>query len=255
MVNNLIEFTEQIRREDWNTWETRCKKQLLNCMPRTATCDKWWRHQMKTFSALLPFAQGIHRSPVNSTYKGQWRRALMFSLICAWINGWVNNREAGDLRRYRAHYDVIVMSIVMSTFWFLSFLVRLLVLTYRLPDQILVDFRHDLDLEFSMSNMELAISQPKMVRLPRNEKQAHRLNSRPQMWPSGLTLAMTLTLNFQGQVWNWLNICQKCSHCHETKSKHIDWTLGLKCDHQAWPWPWPWPWIFKVKYEICYISI
>ena len=35
--------------------------------------------------------------------------ALMFSLICVWINGWVNNREADDLRRYRAHYDVTVM--------------------------------------------------------------------------------------------------------------------------------------------------
>ena len=33
----------------------------------------------------------------------------MISLICVWINGWENNREAGDLRRYRAHYDVIVM--------------------------------------------------------------------------------------------------------------------------------------------------
>ena len=33
----------------------------------------------------------------------------MFSLISAWINGWVNIREAGDLRRDRAHYDVIVM--------------------------------------------------------------------------------------------------------------------------------------------------
>ena len=33
----------------------------------------------------------------------------MFPLICAWINGWVNNRVAGDLRRHRAHYDVIVM--------------------------------------------------------------------------------------------------------------------------------------------------
>ena len=30
-------------------------------------------------------------------------RALMFSLICAWINGWVNNREAGDLRRHRSY--------------------------------------------------------------------------------------------------------------------------------------------------------
>ena len=33
----------------------------------------------------------------------------MFSLICAWINGSVNNHEAGDLRRNRAHYDVTVM--------------------------------------------------------------------------------------------------------------------------------------------------
>ena len=45
----------------------------------------------------------------------QWRGALMFSLICAWINGWVNNREAGDLRRHRAHYDVIVMLCEMSS--------------------------------------------------------------------------------------------------------------------------------------------
>ena len=40
--------------------------------------------------------------------KGQWRGALMFSLICAWINGWVNDRD-GDLRRHRARYDVTVM--------------------------------------------------------------------------------------------------------------------------------------------------
>ena len=93
-----------------------------------------------------------------------------------------------------------------------------------------------------------------MVRLPRNEKQRYRLNSRAQMWPSGLTLAMTLTLNFQGQIQNLLYLSQKWSDCHKTKSKHIDWTLGLKCDHGVWPWPWPWPWIFKVKYKICYIS-
>ena len=35
----------------------------------------------------------------------------MFCLICAWINRYVNNGEAGNLRRYRAHYDVIVMLI------------------------------------------------------------------------------------------------------------------------------------------------
>ena len=64
-----------------------------------------WKH----FPRNWPFVRGFHRSPVNSPHKGQWRGALMFSLICVWINGWVNNREAGDLRRYRAHYDVTVM--------------------------------------------------------------------------------------------------------------------------------------------------
>ena len=56
-----------------------------------------------------PFVQGIHRSPVNSPHKGQWRGALMFSLMSAWLNGWVNNCEAGDLRCHHAHYDVSVM--------------------------------------------------------------------------------------------------------------------------------------------------
>ena len=64
-----------------------------------------WKH----FPRYWPFVQGIHRSPVNSLHKGQWRGSLMLSLICVWINDWVNNREAGDLRRYRAHYDVTLM--------------------------------------------------------------------------------------------------------------------------------------------------
>ena len=64
-----------------------------------------WKH----FPRYWPFVRGIQRSPLNSQHKGQWRRALMFTLICARINGWVNNHEASDLRRHRAHYDVIVM--------------------------------------------------------------------------------------------------------------------------------------------------
>ena len=56
-----------------------------------------------------PFVRGINRSPVNSPHKGQWRGALMFSLICAWPNGWVNNQNADDLRRHHTHYDVTVM--------------------------------------------------------------------------------------------------------------------------------------------------
>ena len=88
----------------------------------------WWRHQMETFSALRAICAG--NSLVNSPHKGQWCGALMFSLICAWINDWtnngeagdlrrhrawingrVNNGEAGDLRRHRAHDDVIVMTL------------------------------------------------------------------------------------------------------------------------------------------------
>ena len=82
----------------------------------------WWRHQMETFYALRALCAGIHLSPVNSPHKGQWRGALMFSFICAWINSWVNNRKAGDLRRHRAHYDVTTTIITqdhsMGCSWF-----------------------------------------------------------------------------------------------------------------------------------------
>ena len=42
-----------------------------------------WKH----FPRYWPFVRGIHRSPVNSPHKGQWRGALMFTLSCVWING------------------------------------------------------------------------------------------------------------------------------------------------------------------------
>ena len=61
-----------------------------------------WEH----FPRYWPFVRGIHRSPVKSLHKGQWRGALMLSLICAWINGWVNYREAGDW----FDYDVTVLN-------------------------------------------------------------------------------------------------------------------------------------------------
>ena len=79
-----------------------------------------WKH----FPRYWPYVRGIHRSRVNSPQKGQWRGALMSSLICVWINGWVNNREAGDLRRYRAHYDVTVMRNYDTSVWFLVCLRR-----------------------------------------------------------------------------------------------------------------------------------
>ena len=61
---------------------------------------------MEHFPHYWPFVRGIHRSPMNSPHKGQWRGALMFSLICTWKNGSVNSRDTGDLRHSCAHYDV-----------------------------------------------------------------------------------------------------------------------------------------------------
>ena len=75
---------------------------------------------METFSTLLALCAGNSPVTVNSLHKGQWRRALMFSLICAWINARVNNGEAGELRRHRAHYSVTVMSYttkMASLYW------------------------------------------------------------------------------------------------------------------------------------------
>ena len=91
---------------------TRLKITHLKSKPHNPAADDLshddvtkWKH----FPRYWPFVRGIHRSPVNSLHKGQWRGALMISLICVWINSWENNREAGDLTRNHAHYDVIVM--------------------------------------------------------------------------------------------------------------------------------------------------
>ena len=64
-----------------------------------------WKH----FPRYWSFVWGIPRSPANSLHKGQWRGALMFYLIYTLLNGWVNHRDDGDMRRHRAHYDVTVM--------------------------------------------------------------------------------------------------------------------------------------------------
>ena len=72
----------------------------------------WWRHQIETFSALLALCEG--NPPVSGL---QSRETLMYSLICAWTNGWAKTRDAGDLRRHRAHYNVTVIesNIVLCT--------------------------------------------------------------------------------------------------------------------------------------------
>ena len=85
------------------------------CCPSQLT-HAWWRHQMETFSALLAICVG--NSPVTSEFPAQrqWPGALIFSLICAWISGWVINGEAGVLRRNHAYYDVTVMVCIIWPF-------------------------------------------------------------------------------------------------------------------------------------------
>ena len=77
-----------------------------------------WKH----FPHYWPFVRGIRQSSMNPPHKGQWCRALMFSLIYAWTNGLVNNRDTSDLRCHRTHYDIIVMthrtSLMRSQHWF-----------------------------------------------------------------------------------------------------------------------------------------
>ena len=81
-----------------------------------STCHKeqqdptkpWWRHQMETFSTLLAICAGNSPTPTQRP---------VFSLICIRINGWVNNGDAGDLRRHRPHYDVILMADTVHNSW------------------------------------------------------------------------------------------------------------------------------------------
>ena len=81
---------------------------------RCTRAVSWWCHQMETFSALLALCEG--NPPVTGGFPSQRpvARSVDVFFICAWTNGWVNNRDAGDLRRHRAHYDVLVTKAIYS---------------------------------------------------------------------------------------------------------------------------------------------
>ena len=86
-----------------------------------------WKH----FPHNWPFVRRHHRSPVNSPHKGQWRRALIFLMICACNNNWVNKWGAGDGRRHRAHYDVTVMLIETKDLWTLDCILHPTIMYHR----------------------------------------------------------------------------------------------------------------------------
>ena len=125
-----------------------------------------WKH----FPRNWPFVRRIHRSPVNSPHKGQWRGALMFSLIRVWINGWVNTREAGDLRCNRAHYDVIVMlamyascciTVVLSLIWDASTSCKIVVmLFYSGSDECWIVEPEDQSKFVSITVLEMKLEKP-----------------------------------------------------------------------------------------------
>ena len=93
----------------WRCW--RCMWYIF-MIYRHADVIKW-----SHFRVTGTFVWGIHRSVVNFPHKGQWRGALMFSLIYAWTNGWVNHREAGDLRHHLAYFNVTVMDATAEVHW------------------------------------------------------------------------------------------------------------------------------------------
>ena len=108
-VNNICIYAPEV----WNEL-TNWGQVMHICISEWCHHHHWmkWHDEIikwKHFPCYWRFVQGIHWSLVNSPHKGQWHRALIFSLIFAWINGWVNNCEAGDLRCQCAHYDITVM--------------------------------------------------------------------------------------------------------------------------------------------------
>ena len=95
--------------ENGNIFHSSWNNSIQALTPMHDDVIKW-----KYFPRYWPFVRGIHWQPMNSPHKGQWRGALMYFLSCACVNGWMNNGEAGGLRRHRIHYDVTVM---MRALW------------------------------------------------------------------------------------------------------------------------------------------
>ena len=89
IVENQAVVSAKIQPDTAITWST------INAVPNKNDSSRphddviKWKHLPRYW----PFVRGIHWSPVNSPHKGQWRGALVFSLICVWVNGWVNRRE------------------------------------------------------------------------------------------------------------------------------------------------------------------
>ena len=116
---NALEIIQPYLTHNWCCWSGRLTAFLSNritVFPIHDDVIKW-----KNFPRYWSFVRKVHRSWENSPHKGQWGGTLMFSLICARINGWINNREAGDLRRHRVAVitnRIQMLSVVDTNEWF-----------------------------------------------------------------------------------------------------------------------------------------
>ena len=123
-MDNLLFRTVRYagRQERWSNVAT--SAMLRGCSILKLWCSQlgqWWLEPVKVGIIMMTSSNGNFfcvTGPLCREFTGHQRiplkkatyaELLMFSLICDWINGWVNNRKAGDLRRHRAHYDVTVM--------------------------------------------------------------------------------------------------------------------------------------------------
>ena len=64
----------------------------------------------KYFPRYWPFVREFTGHRWNPRTKASDAELGCFLWSAPWINGWINNRKSGDLRRHRGHYDVNVMS-------------------------------------------------------------------------------------------------------------------------------------------------
>ena len=93
-------------------WRHNGRDCVSNHQPHDCLLNRLFRRRSKNTSKLGVTGFCAGNSPVTGEFPAQRPVTRSFDVFfdCAWINGWVNNREAGDLRRHRAHYDVTVMS-------------------------------------------------------------------------------------------------------------------------------------------------
>ena len=105
---------------------------VLEVSLRLMLNEAWWHHQMETFFALLTVCVG--NLLVTGEFPSQRPVTRSFDIVfdLHLKNGWVNNRDASDLRRHRAYHDVTVMKTSETTTYITCYHAWLLVLCWSM---------------------------------------------------------------------------------------------------------------------------